>query len=640
LSRAVATSSSRAHARRAIAVVGSVAVLAASPVAIGASAPEPVAARILIGLDRDTAGLEAAARAVSDPAGPAYRDHSTVGALAQRYGASDATVAKVRRELARAGFPRAILEVTRGFLVVPATASQLNEMNGRSREMERAPRRALAIARIRSGAGGLVQEIVTDPVVPHPAARAAGTTRRPSFKGQTWPSRTGAPRGCAKGISTPLPPSGRPEMIAAFPESKVFTPNQFQTAFGLTPLHRAGVRGKGQHIALFEVTAGVKRADMITFARCFGLPAPDLRIVPVGQSTPVSPLISFATVEAHLDVQAVMMAAPGARISVVEGTGITSMPEVMSAALDARRMRGVPDVLSVSYGVCEALVQGGSDAPFLSGPGARRLTDWVLATAAGAGVTTLVAAGDSGAQGCAHNLGRVPNGPSAPDAIAFAATNYVSYPASSLWATAVGGTTMTLTKGNAIRTQAPWNDRTSIGVAPMEPQVVDGQPVITFAAAGGTGGNSQLYGTPGYQTAYGIRSTRRLVPDVSMFASWGIPLVCSAYDASTGQGPCPPGAVTWPFMSVAGTSFAAPLLAGAVALANQRAEAAGQARIGFANPLLYSSGRSAIRDVTTGNNDVFGTGRCCFAGPGYDQATGLGTVNATRLAQAAVRAGG
>lgn len=628
------------RARRAAWVIGSAALLALAPAAAGAAAPEPVAARILIGLDRDTAGLESAARAVSNPAGSAYRDYPTVGALAQRFGASDATVAKVRRELARAGFTRAILDVTRGFLVVPATASQLNEMNGRSREMAQAPRRAQAMSRIRSGAGGLVQEIVTDPVVPQPAARATGATPRPSFQGETWPSRTGTPRGCAQGVSTPLPPGQRPGMIAAFPNSKVFTPNQFQTAFGLTPLHRAGVRGRGQHIALFEADAGVKRSDMIAFAQCFGLPAPDLRIVPVGQPTPVSPLVGGGTVEAHLDVQAVMMAAPDARISVVEGTDITSMPEVMSAALDARRMRGVPDVLSVSYGVCEALVQAGSEAPFLSGSGARRLTDWVLATAAGAGVTTLVAAGDSGAQGCAHNMGQVPNGPSAPDAIAFAATNYVGYPASSPWATAVGGTTMTLTKGNAIRTQAPWNDRTSIGVAPMEPGVVDGQEVITFAAGGGTGGSSQLYGTPGYQTAYGIRSTRRLVPDVSMFASWGIPVVCSAYDASSGQGPCPPGAPTWPFMSVAGTSFAAPLLAGAVALANQRADAAGQARMGFVNPLLYSAGQSAIRDVRAGSNDVFGTGRCCFAGPGYDQATGLGTVNATRLAQAVVRAGG
>ena len=55
-------------------------------------------------------------------------------------------------------------------------------------------------------------------------------------------------------------------------------------------------------------------------------------------------------------------------------------------------------------------------------------------------------------------MGMVPNGPSAPDAIAFAATNYVGYPASSPWATAVGGTMMTLTKGNAIQLE-PHLDR-------------------------------------------------------------------------------------------------------------------------------------------------------------------------------------
>ena len=124
-----------------------------------------------------------------------------------------------------------------------------------------------------------------------------------------------------------------------------------------------------------------------------------------------------------------------------------------------------------------------------------------------------------------------------------------------------------------------------------------------------------------------------------MFASWGVVMTCSAWDPTTRQGPCPPGAPGWPFMSVAGTSFAAPLLAGGVALANQRARAAGQANAGFIAPLLYGPARSAIRDVTRGNNDVFGTGRCCFAGPGYDQATGLGTVNAARLANAVVSAG-
>ncbi len=622
---------------RAVLALIVVAALAAVPSMASAGSADQVAARVLVGLQRDTAGLEALATRVSDPAGPVYGRYPSVAALARRYGATNATVAAARRQLAKAGLPAGTLDATRGFLIVPATQSQLNGLDRRASQAERGGPGA-AMAAIRAGAGGLVTELVTEPVVPKAQGVAATPAAgRPSLYGFSWPSRTGTARGCAQGVSTPMPEGAI--FAAAFPNSKAFTPNQFQTAFGMTPLHRAGLQGQGQHIALFEVGAGVSPADMATFARCFGLPQPNMRVVPVGQSQPVSPLVGEGTIEAQLDVQAVMTAAPRARISVVEGNQMTSMPEIMSAALDARRMRGVPDVLSISYGVCEVLVQNGSEAPFLGGSGARRLSDWVLATAAAAGVSVVVSTGDSGSQGCAHNIGSTPAGPSAPGVIALASTPYVGYPASSPWAVAVGGTDMTLTKGNALRSQTVWNDRVAIGIPPMSESIIGGVPTIVFGAGGGTGGNSQLYGTPRFQSSVGITSNRRLVPDVSMFAARGVVMVCGVFDPATGQGPCPPTSASWPFMSVAGTSFAAPLLAGAVALANQAARAEGTPRAGFLNPLLYSSARSAVVDVTQGNNDVFGTGRCCFAGRGYDQATGLGTVNAARLARALVRAG-
>lgn len=617
------------------AVLATATALAVVPAVASAGTTDPAQARILFGLQRDVDGLNALAGNVSNPASDAYRSYAPVPVIARRYGASDATVAAVRATLRNAGFTRSILDVTRGFLVVPATAAQLNALEGRSAPMEiGGPGATAALARLRSGAGGLVTEIVTQEPGLTPLARETQSSWAPGLR---WPAHSGTAKGCAQGAGTALPP---PTALPASASSTVFTPNQFQVAFGMAPLHRAGVQGQGQHIALFESGAGVKRADLTTFARCFGLPVPNMRIVPVGQSRQLDPVSAGGgTVEAQLDVQALMLAAPRARITMVQGNDIATMPEIMSTTLDSRRMRGLPDVVSVSYAVCEAIAQGGSAAPFLSGSASRRLTDWVMATGAGAGVSILVAAGDSGAQGCAHNIGSVPLGPQVPGAVAAAATNYVLYPASSPWATAVGGTTMTLNRDNTIRTQAPWNDRTSVGVNPMQEKVQDGVPVLAFAAGGGTGGSSMLYGTPAWQRAAGIQSTRRLVPDVSMFASWGVVMTCSAWDPTTRQGPCPPGAPGWPFMSVAGTSFAAPLLAGGVALANQRARAAGQANAGFIAPLLYGPARSAIRDVTRGNNDVFGTGRCCFAGPGYDQATGLGTVNAARLANAVVSAG-
>lgn len=285
--------------RRTGALVLAGAALLAAPgmAAAGVVSGDEVVARVLVGLQRDTAGLNAFATRVSDPSSPQYRQYMSVPALAARFGATPEAVARSRRALARSGVTGASLDVTRGFLVVPVTASELPRVTGSSAAMERL-----------RAAG--VTGIATEPAArtPHGEEEEA-RTRAPSAPG--WPSRTGTPKGCAQGVSTPTPPS--PQAAAAFPASMVFTPNQFQQAFGMTGLHRAGIQGQGQHIALFEAGAGYKAADMTTFARCFGLPAPRLRAVPVGQSMPVNPIAGgTATVEAQLDIQAVMMAAPRA----------------------------------------------------------------------------------------------------------------------------------------------------------------------------------------------------------------------------------------------------------------------------------------------------------------------------------------
>jgi tripeptidyl-peptidase-1 len=73
-----------------------------------------------------------------------------------------------------------------------------------------------------------------------------------------------------------------------------------------------------------------------------------------------------------------------------------------------------------------------------------------------------------------------------------------------------------------------------------------------------------------------------------------------------------------------GTSAAAPLLASAVLRINAERLAAGRTPVGYLNPLLYGPLSAGIRDITVGTNDIFGTGVCCTAGPGYDMASGLG----------------
>jgi len=85
--------------------------------------------------------------------------------------------------------------------------------------------------------------------------------------------------------------------------------------------------------------------------------------------------------------------------------------------------------------------------------------------------------------------------------------------------------------------------------------------------------------------------------------------------------------------AVGGTSAAAPLWAGLIARINQ-----GHGRpVGFVNPLLYSAGKEAFRDVVAGGNQG------CLAGVNWDACTGLGSPRGETLASAlpgAVRAAG
>jgi subtilase family serine protease len=84
-----------------------------------------------------------------------------------------------------------------------------------------------------------------------------------------------------------------------------------------------------------------------------------------------------------------------------------------------------------------------------------------------------------------------------------------------------------------------------------------------------------------------------------------------------------------------GTSAAAPLWAGVIALADQQASNP----LGFINPALYAIARGpayhrAFHDVVTGDNSVIwptGVYTGYTAGPGWDPVTGWGSPDAQYL---------
>ncbi|KZT71773.1 family S53 protease [Daedalea quercina L-15889] len=86
---------------------------------------------------------------------------------------------------------------------------------------------------------------------------------------------------------------------------------------------------------------------------------------------------------------------------------------------------------------------------------------------------------------------------------------------------------------------------------------------------------------------------------------------------------------------VSGTSCASPTFASVVSLLNDELLAAGRPSLGFLNPWLYSTGMSALNDITTGNNYACSNYTTGFtATTGWDAVTGLGTPNYLKLKEA------
>jgi kumamolisin len=258
-------------------------------------------------------------------------------------------------------------------------------------------------------------------------------------------------------------------------------------------------------------------------------------------------------------------------------------------------------VISVSYGVCESTVKADSAS--------RTIAERQLKASAALGITVVVAAGDTGSSACARGVppSKLTSADKKPQ---------VSWPASSSWVLAVGGTNVTLSSANAIASTGVWNDTV--------------YPFPYTATAGGGGGQSTIVKRPWWQPAQPFATSgNRMVPDVAAFAdeSPGYAIVCSG-----GVQGCPGGGQSIAY--VGGTSAATPLVAGMIALWTQQARAAGRPRPGFVPPLLYSLARrqpQAFVDITQGSNALFG-GTCCPARPGYDLASGWGSPLANVVA--------
>lgn len=339
-------------------------------------------------------------------------------------------------------------------------------------------------------------------------------------------------------------------------------------AYGLADLQSAGNVGKGARIAMLEVAPTSQQA-LDLYKSCFNVPVPPVTVNMVDDS-PASVFGDVAQ-ESTLDIVTASLMAPGlAGIDVYQSNPYSPTVFPLAAALAGAYAPGGAQFISTSVGFCESDVT----------EQAVDVTEWLLLSAAATGVTVVASAGDFGSSACA---------PGNTDQSS-------QYPSSSPNVLSVGGT--------------QW---ASAGDPQSGEQVWNSSP--TYAGGGSTVSSLPQ---PAYQSSLGI-SGGRITPDVSFLSS---PADVGPIPVCTTSGSCT-------FEVVAGTSATAPGVAGGLASVLQSLDGVPNPRFGLMNWALYSVSPgepSQVNDVTVGTNDLYGVG-CCTAAPGFDPASGWGSVN-------------
>jgi subtilase family serine protease len=387
-----------------------------------------------------------------------------------------------------------------------------------------------------------------------------------------------------------------------------YTPQQLEVAYGVQPLLRRGIDGRGETVVLPELAETQLnpqvtdlRKDFAAYDRLFRLPAPHLKVVSTFPG-PVHPWLAFG--EEVLDAEVVHAIAPRAALTIVlvKGTSLDSAGQAVAASVAALRL-----------GASEGGIISLSPAGQIGGEHCvdnAQLTQLNAALQADADhhVTVVAASGDTGAAGepCAliDALGGSMSG--------FTPRKEVSLVTSDPLVLSAGGTTL-----DASHTTGAWTGETAWGLP-------DGSPGSAFQASGG--GFSHLFRRPSYQNGVQGIGSMRGIPDVAADGDsvTGIAVVTS----NAGGG--------YTLSGHAGTSASAPLWAGIIALADQYA----QRHLGFVNPAIYQIARGpqyhqAFHDVTAGSSNTAEFPPTTITGyraaPGWDPVTGWGSPDAQVL---------
>ena len=555
----------------------------------GALDPSQVLHRVTIFFQRTPAqqqALETFLQEQQDSTSPNYRTWLTPQQFAAKFGVSDTDLARVKDWLTAQGFIINEVAQGHGWITFSGSAGQVSS--------------ALQTELHQYALNGEVHFANgTEPAVPSALSGVvAGFRSLDDFRPHR---RSGIHR-------------VKPDFTSNISGNHYVAPDDLARIYNLSGLFSAGIDGTGQKLAVMGQT-DIKLPDIATFRSVAGLPAnvPQVILVP-GSSDPG--VVTNDLFEADLDIEWSGAVARNAQIIYVNSNN--GAFDSLQYAVD----QNLAPVLSISYGDCEPHFMA-SDFAFIVSLGQQ---------ANAQGQTIVAPSGDDGAADCDFSTTSTP---------VTVATHglAVDVPAATPYVTAVGGTafnegtgTFWTTTNNSSNGSAlfyipetSWND-TALEIA-------NGG---SLAATGG--GASTQFTKPSWQIGVGVPNDgKRDVPDISFNASLSHDgfIICSNGDCVNGF-----RFTDTTLDVVGGTSVGVPIFAGVVSLLNQKMKVSQ----GNVNPRLYALSASApyiFHDITSGDNKVpcqSGTPDCpsggtigFTAGTGYDQVTGLGSVDAYSL---------
>src|SRR6201996_8582576 len=319
-------------------------------------------------------------------------------------------------------------------------------------------------------------------------------------------------------------------------------------------------------------------------------------------------------------------------------TGSSANYDVMDALAFAI-LNDIAPVISISYGICEPLISNTNLQQY----------NPLFEQAAAQGQTIVASSGDSGATACARYTSSQGVSTTQQQALA------VDFPASSPYVTAVGGTQMA--PGTfAAGTSSYWDtaispNDTVASLISYVPEVAWNEDSTARGILSSGGGASSFFPRPAWQAfVTSTPGTYRLLPDIALQASVSNPgyVICTDDPYIVGNlADCSNGMKTsnGSYVITGGTSFGAPIFAAMLVDLAQYKQSTG---FGNINPILYTLANqpsvyvTAFHDITSGTTAcTIGDGNCGTPGTfsyaattGYDMATGLGSLDFTKLAAA------